>query len=142
MCGECGKKTECLITADVSEDEKIQPEGLKLTEYKVQPPVPMELAQAPPVSKSVDPVDVENEANVIEDEAQQQEGHMLAGNIQDRHFTDALVGKKVKALYENGWFIGDIKYFNIVLKEYKVAYPDKTSDHQTIDDFDSIQAIL
>ena len=43
------EKTGCLITADGSEDEKIQPEGLK--EYKVQPPMPME-----PVSNSVDSV--------------------------------------------------------------------------------------
>ena len=42
-------KAGCLITADGSEDEKIQPEGLK--EYKVQPPMPME-----PVANSVDTV--------------------------------------------------------------------------------------
>ena len=47
-----------------------------------------------------------------------------------------------KSLYENGWFIEDIKYFNTVLKEYKVAYPDKTPDYLRIDDFDGIQVIL
>ena len=31
---------------------------------------------------------------------------------------------------------------NTVLKEYKVAYPDKTSDSLTTDDFDGIQVIL
>ena len=122
-----------------SEDEKIQPEGLK--EYKVQPPMPMEPAQVHPVSNSVDPMDEENEANLIEDEVQQEEGDMLEDNIQDRDFTNALIGKKVEALYENGWFIGDIKYFNTVLKEYKVTYPDKTSDYLTIDDFDDIPVI-
>ena len=35
------EKTGCLVTTDGSEDEKIQPKGLK--EYKVQPPVPMNL---------------------------------------------------------------------------------------------------
>ena len=40
-------KTGCIITANGSEDEKIQPESLK--EYKVQPPMPMEPVQAPPV---------------------------------------------------------------------------------------------
>ena len=79
-------------------NEKIQPEGLK--EYKVQPPIAMEPAQAPPVSNSVDPMDEANETNVIEDEFQQ--GGILEDNIQNRDFTDALVGKKVKALYENG----------------------------------------
>ena len=59
------EKTGCLITADDSEDEKIQPEGSK--EYNVQPPMPMEPAQAPPISNSVDPMDEENETNVTED---------------------------------------------------------------------------
>ena len=104
--------------------------------------MPMKPAQTPPVSNSVDPMDRENETNVIEDEVQQEEGYMIEDNIQDRDFTDALVGKKVKALYQNGWFTGNIKYFNTVLKEYKVAYPDKTSDYLTIDDFDGIQVIL
>ena len=68
-------KTRCFITADDSEDEKIQPEGLK--EHKVQPPMPMKPMQAPPVSNSVDPMDEENETNVIEDEVQQEEGDKL-----------------------------------------------------------------
>ena len=59
------EKTGCLITADDSEDEKIQPEGSK--EYNVQPPMPMEPAQAPPISNSVDPMGEENETNVTED---------------------------------------------------------------------------
>ena len=42
MCGECGKKTGYLITADGSEKEKIQPEGLK--EYQVRPPMTIEPA--------------------------------------------------------------------------------------------------
>ena len=113
MCGECGKKTGCLITADGSEDEKIQPESLK--EYKVQLPMPMKPAQAPPISNYVDPMDEESETNVIEDEVQQEEGDMFEGNKQDRDLNDALVGKKVKALYEKGWFIGYIKYFNTLL---------------------------
>ena len=133
-------KTGCLITADGFEDEKIQPEGLK--EYKVQPSIPMEPAQAPPVSNFVDPMDEENKPNVIEDEVQQEEGDMLEDNIRDQDFTDANVGEKVKALYENGWFIGHIRYFNTVLKKNKVAYLDKTSDYLTINDFDGILVIL
>ena len=66
----------------------------------------MKPAQTTPVSNSVDPMDRENETNVIEDKVQQEEGYMIEDNIQDRDFTDALVGKKVKALYQNGWFTG------------------------------------
>ena len=94
------EKTGCLITADGAEDEKIQSKGLK--EYKCQPLMPMEPMQAPPISNSDNPMDEENETNVIEDEVQQEEGDILEDNIQDRYLTDALVGKKVKALYENG----------------------------------------
>ena len=49
---------------------------------------------------------------MIEDEvedAEQDEFHMLEDNIQHRDFTDVLVGKKLKAFYENGWFNGEIK---------------------------------
>ena len=73
---------------------------------------------------------------------QEEEGNMLKDNVRDRHITDKLVGKKFKALYENGWFIGDIMYFNTALKEYKVVYPDGTSDYIRKDDFDGVQIIL
>ena len=43
-----GKKTGCLITADGSEDKKIQPEGL--SNYEVHPPIPIEPSEAPPCS--------------------------------------------------------------------------------------------
>ena len=66
----------------------------------------MEPAQAPPVLNSVDPIDEENETNVIEDEVQQEEGDLLEDNIQDRDFTDALLGKKVKALYKTDSSLG------------------------------------
>ena len=44
--------------------------------------MPMKPMQARPVSNSVDPMDEENETNVIEDEVQQ-EGDKLEYNIQD-----------------------------------------------------------
>ena len=72
----------------------------------------MEPSQATPISNSVDPIDDKNETNMIEDEvedAEQDEFHMLEDNIQHRDFTDVLVGKKLKAFYENGWFNGEIK---------------------------------
>lgn len=53
--------------------------------------------------------------------------------MKDRDFTDTLVERGKKALYENGLFNGDIKYFNTVLKECKMACPDKTSDYLMID---------
>ena len=69
MCGECGKKTGYLITADGSEKEKIQPEGLK--EYQVRPPMTIEPAHTSLIWNSVGPMDEENETTVIEDDVQQ-----------------------------------------------------------------------
>ena len=74
--------------------------------------MPMEPSQAAPISNSLDPIDDKNEKNMKEDEvedAEQDEFDMVGDNIQDRDFTDVLVGKKPKAFYENGWFNGDIK---------------------------------
>ena len=53
----------------------------------------MEPAQAPIISNSTDPIDEEDETNVIEDEVQQEERDTLEDNIQDQDFTDVLVGK-------------------------------------------------
>ena len=35
------------------------------------------------------------------------------------------VGRSIRALYENGWHVGKIAYFNKSLKEYKIDYADK-----------------
>ena len=49
------EKTGCLITADGSEDDKINPEGLP--NYKVPPPIMLDPSTAPPASS----IDTENE---------------------------------------------------------------------------------
>ena len=62
----------------------------------------------------------------------------------DRIFNDDfdLVGRKLKALYTNGWFVGNIIYFNTVLKEYKVEFEDGTSDYIEPSDIDNVEIIL
>ena len=50
------------------------------------------------------------------DEVRQEEGDMPEDNIQGRDFTDALVGKKVKALYEKRMVHWEYQYFSTVLK--------------------------
>ena len=62
--------------------------------------------------------------------------------FEDRNYKDDLVGRKVTALYENGWFTGIIVYFNRELKEYKVDYADKTPDYLSYNDFDGVEVIL
>ena len=39
------------------------------------------------------------------------------------------VGRSIRALYENGWHVGKIAYFNKSLKEYKIDYADQTIDY-------------
>ena len=133
------EKTGCLITVDGSEDKKIQPGGL--SNYEVRPSIPIEPNEAPPCSNFVDPME-EDETNIEDEENQEEDGNMLEDNVRDRDITGTIVGKKLKALYENEWFIGDIMYFNTAIEEYKVVYSDRTSDYIRKDDFDGVQIIL
>ena len=66
----------------------------------------------------------------------------MEDKYEDRDFSDKLVGIKVTALYENGWFTGTIEYYNVKLKEYKVNYLDNTSDFVSPHDFDGVEVIL
>ena len=43
--------------------------------------------------------------------------------------TNQYVSSRIKALYENGWFIGTVKYFNTSLQEYYVVLTDDTEDY-------------
>ena len=45
-------------------------------------------------------------------------------------------------LYDNGWFVGNILYFNTTLKEYKVIYDDETSDFVAENDIDDVEVIV
>ena len=53
-----------------------------------------------------------------------------------------LVGKQVKGLYENGWFIGKIQYFNSRLDEFKVVFEDDTIDYISKKDIDDVELFL
>ena len=44
--------------------------------------------------------------------------------------------------FQSNWFIGDIEYFNTILEEYKVIYPDETFSHITKYDFYGVQVFL
>ena len=53
-----------------------------------------------------------------------------------------LVGRQLQGLYENGWFVGEIQYFNRSLEEYCVTFQDGSSDYVTNDDIDGTDLIL
>ena len=52
------------------------------------------------------------------------------------------IGREVRALYENGWFTGEIIYFNTVLVKYMVKYADSSTDLVGIEDFDDSTMIM
>ena len=140
------QKTGCLITADGSDDSLIKPEGLK--SYVVPPPaflpptVGLPQVEELPVT-AADPTEDHTE---YEDAAKEQPADKtvtkLEDRVEDRDYQDDLVGRNVTALYENGWFTGNVVYFNKELQEFRVEYADGTSDYLATDDFDGVEVIL
>ena len=45
-------------------------------------------------------------------------------------------------MYENGWFEGEIAYFNSAIQKYRVVYEDETDDYIDEDDIDDIELLL
>ena len=50
--------------------------------------------------------------------------------------------RQLRGLYENGWFVGEIQYFNRSSEEYCVTFQDGSSDYVTNDDIDGTDLIL
>ena len=140
------EKTGCLITSDGSDDHLIKPEGL--SDYSV--PLPSlfiqlssnqpEVATAGPAEM---PPDVEEHENVNAYENRDAD-EQLEDSEGDRVYQDEfnLVGRKLKALYNNGWFTGDILYFNTSLNEYKVQFDDGSMDYIEPSDIDNVEIMI
>ena len=47
----------------------------------------------------------------------------------NRNIEHYLVGRKIKALYDNGWFIGRITWFNNGMAKLRVKFEDGTEDY-------------
>ena len=60
----------------------------------------------------------------------------------DRSYDDEYIGREVRTLYENGWFTGEIIYFNMVLEKYLVEYADSSTELVDIEDFDDTTIIM
>ena len=137
-------KSGCLITADGSNGDKIAPEGLP--NYQVSPPSQyLEPAVQTPESNGVEfekppPPDtiVPNDDNSLPDG---QEPSKRIDREEDR-IIDNFVDRRIKALYENGWFVGEINYFNKSLEEYHVSYEDKTEDYISLEEVDGVEVQL
>jgi len=152
MCGpeyanlrnRCWEKTGCLMTADGSHDDKITPEGLP--NYKVPPPlIYLPACEAEPLCNLPDgEQDKENDEDIIEEDEEEPEdqGSEWLDNEEDRSRDDELCGRQIKALYENGWFMGQIEYFNKALAKYRVTYSDDSKDYIGIDVIDGVEIML
>jgi hypothetical protein len=46
-----------------------------------------------------------------------------------RDFDHEFVGRKIKALYTNGWHTGNVDYFNYELGSLKINFPDGSVDY-------------
>ena len=86
------QKTGCLITADGSDDDQIQPEGLP--GYRVKPPLPIDVSTAPPSSNDTEPDDQEDNGDIHqeEDDEPPQQTVELEDNEEDR---TAVVGRQI-----------------------------------------------
>ena len=136
-------KTGCLISADGSNDAKIAPEDLQ--NYQVPPPhqylePAVELPESnqvefeePPLSDTM----VVDENNFLTDD---QELHERIDR-EDDCIVDSFIGWKIKALYENGWFVGKISYYNKLHEEYYVLCEDD-KDYISLDDIDGVEVQL
>ena len=143
------EKTGCLMTADGSEDEKIQPEGLD--NYVMPPPMTLldpsedipvpQLVSGQDENEEEEEEEEETEPDTSEQDLQDGEEELKLDRVEDRHYAHGLVGKQLKINYHSGWFIGDIVYFNFELNEYKVEFKDGSSDYVAPTDIDGIEVI-
>ena len=133
------------MTADGTEDYLVQPKGLP--DYNIPPPSMIESdsvtsgMQNPEPNENVD-IEPENESLLNDDDDDDDERKEFEDNIAERIFNHELGGKQVKGLYENGWFIGKIQYFNRRLDDFKVVFEDDTIDYISKKDIDDVELFL
>ena len=125
------------------------PEGLP--KYKIPPPSIADASANLPASNEVEPAEDEEAEEAGEGEEDEEGEEVLVEERDnpdsldiveledkecDRSYDDECIGREVRALYENGWFTGEIIYFNTVLVKYMVKYADSSTDLVGIEDFD------
>ena len=128
----CFQRTRCLITVDGSDDNKINPEGL--VGYVVPPPLPTVSSDQPVAQDPVIPNEIPDEIldEVEEEDApvpDVQDDDLEDDHDYDRHYDHVLVGRKIKVIYDNGWFTGVVTYYNVTMNKLRVQYDDGTDDY-------------
>ena len=128
----CWQKTGCLMTADGSEDQFITREGLP--GYKIPPPLlylPTTDAIPAPNVPDVNEVEQNEDVEPLDEELEKpgNEGRQWEDNEDDRYYDAQYCGQKIKVLYQNGWFVGTIDYFNGDIQKFRVSYPGGSGDY-------------
>ena len=133
-------RTGCLLTADGSDDHLVAPEGL--SEYAVPPPaIHVEASANIPNTNDSDGVTEPPLEAATETEQKVPEEREREDLVEDRQ-VDEFCGRKLKALYDNGWVTGTIQYINTALGEYNVAFDDGTDDYFSMEDVDGVEMML
>ena len=137
------EKTGCLMTADGSGDELITPEGLD--NYQVPPPMslldPQEAAPSTPYMEGVETPEIEEDLEPTTSEFAMAESDYKLDDEGDRMYEWGSVGKKFKILYDGGWYVGKVMYYNQTLSEYKVDFEDGSVDYVSPEDIDGVEVI-
>ena len=88
--------------------------------------------------------EVQDVETMFEEEADPPNQHfeVVGDKEEDRTTDDELLGRHIKALCENWWFLGEMN-LNTSLTEYKVVFTDDTIDFISINDLvDNVEIVL
>ena len=105
------------------EDHLIKPEGLDV--YVVPLPLPMKSTQEP--ITCANPESVAPQTNEEGKKLCETNDNDLESDYEsDRDLNHNLVGRKIKAIYDNGWYTRSISWFNNKMQKLRVAFEDRT----------------
>ena len=140
----CFQRTRCLITADGSEDHLITPEGLE--GYTVPPSLSMvasdNIVSVEPPEPSSPPDDTFIDDDDVDEIHATSDGELEADVEDDRDYSHSYVGRMIKAIYDNGWFTGNITWYNKKMQKLRVLYEDETDDYLSLDEIDGVEIYL
>ena len=60
----------------------------------------------------------------------------------DRDLNRKLVGRKTKAIYDNGWYTRSISWFDNKMQKLRVVFEDGTDDYISTEDIDGVEISL
>ena len=145
LYGEFGRKQVVLLLLMALMMQRYSPRDSQ-RHKPVQPTLPIDAANAAPTSNVTKPAEQDQEGEAQEAQEDEELDPQTVTEREDKESdrtTDApLVGRQLRGLYENGWFVGEIQYFNRSLEEYCVTFQDGSSDYVTNDDIDGTDLIL